>query len=92
MKDNKYYIDLQNRALYLTCGKPRVIFDTIRLHLHSDLANQRWLAVRLDFLGSLLVFSAAVMSVVGVHGVSPSEVGLVLVSTPTGHTIVHEMS
>ncbi|KAJ1300471.1 hypothetical protein OPQ81_005286 [Rhizoctonia solani] len=60
LKDNKYYIDLENRALFLTC------------------ANQRWLAVRLDFLGSLLVFSAGVMSVVGIHGVSPSEIGLVL--------------
>ncbi|CAE6454286.1 unnamed protein product [Rhizoctonia solani] len=60
LKDNAYYIDLENRALFLTC------------------ANQRWLAIRLDFLGSLLVFSAGVMSVVGIHGVSPSEIGLVL--------------
>ncbi|CAE6437055.1 unnamed protein product [Rhizoctonia solani] len=60
LKENTYYIDLENRALFLTC------------------ANQRWLAIRLDFLGSLLVFSAGVMSVVGVHGVSPSEIGLVL--------------
>ncbi|KAL5632055.1 hypothetical protein ACGC1H_000172 [Rhizoctonia solani] len=60
LKDNKYYIDLENRALFLVS------------------ANQRWLAIRLDFLGSLLVFSAGVMSVVGIHGVSPSEIGLVL--------------
>ncbi|GAB1524453.1 hypothetical protein RhiTH_007607 [Rhizoctonia solani] len=60
LKDNTYYIDLENRALFLTC------------------ANQRWLAIRLDFLGSLLVFSAGVMSVVGIHGISPSEIGLVL--------------
>ncbi|CAE7233383.1 unnamed protein product, partial [Rhizoctonia solani] len=60
VKDNKHYIDLENRALFLVS------------------TNQRWLAVRLDFLGSLLVFSAGIMSVVGVHGVSPSEIGLVL--------------
>ncbi|EUC58392.1 ABC transporter protein YOR1 [Rhizoctonia solani AG-3 Rhs1AP] len=60
LKDNKYYIDLENRALFLVS------------------ANQRWLAIRLDFLGSLLVFSAGVMSVVGIHGVSPSEIGLIL--------------
>ncbi|CAE6379048.1 unnamed protein product [Rhizoctonia solani] len=59
-KDNKYYIDLENRALFLVS------------------TNQRWLAIRLDLLGSLLVFSAAVMAVAGIHGVSPSEVGLVL--------------
>ncbi|CAE6471481.1 unnamed protein product [Rhizoctonia solani] len=60
LRDNKYYIDLENRALFLVS------------------TNQRWLAIRLDFLGSLLVFSAGVMSVVGIHGVSASEIGLVL--------------
>ncbi|QRV82925.1 ABC transporter transmembrane region [Ceratobasidium sp. AG-Ba] len=63
--ENKYYIDLEDRALSLTT------------------ANQRWLAIRLDFLGSLLVFAVAIMSVVGVNGVSPAEIGLVL-STLTG--------
>ncbi|KAJ6495215.1 P-loop containing nucleoside triphosphate hydrolase protein, partial [Mycena sanguinolenta] len=38
VRDNKYYIDLENRALFLT------------------VTNQRWLAVRLDALGSVLVF------------------------------------
>ncbi|KAG9119276.1 hypothetical protein FRC07_005764, partial [Ceratobasidium sp. 392] len=60
LADNKYYIDLEDRALSLT------------------ITNQRWLAIRLDFLGSLLVFAVAIMSVVGVNGVSPAEIGLVL--------------
>ncbi|KAG9075990.1 hypothetical protein FRC06_009775, partial [Ceratobasidium sp. 370] len=65
LADNRYYIDLEGRALLLTT------------------TNQRWLAIRLDFLGSLLVFAVAIMSVVGVNGVSPAEIGLVL-STLTG--------
>ncbi|KAB5592292.1 ABC transporter C family [Ceratobasidium theobromae] len=60
LKDNKYYIDLENRALFLIS------------------AIQRWLAIRLDFLGSLLVFSVGIMLVVGVNGVSPSQIGLIL--------------
>ncbi|QRV96276.1 ABC transporter transmembrane region [Ceratobasidium sp. AG-Ba] len=65
LAENKYHIDLENRALYLTT------------------ANQRWLAIRLNLLGSLLVFAVAIMSVVGVNGVSAAEIGLVL-STLTG--------
>ena len=37
LKDNKYYIDLEDRALYLT------------------VTNQRWMAIRLDFCGAILV-------------------------------------
>lgn len=42
------------------------------------MTNQRWLTVRLDFLGSLSIFSVA-MLVVGLRfTVSPSETGVVL--------------
>ncbi|ELU37127.1 ATP-binding cassette transporter protein YOR1 [Rhizoctonia solani AG-1 IA] len=85
LKDNTYYIDLENRALFLTCGKHRTASDSSRFYSYLTIANQRWLAIRLDFLGSLLVFSAGVMSVVGIHGISPSEIGLVLVSIPRTH-------
>ncbi|KAJ7165411.1 P-loop containing nucleoside triphosphate hydrolase protein [Mycena filopes] len=61
--DNKYYIDLENRALFLT------------------VTNQRWLAVRLDALGSILVFLVGIFAAVGVSGISPAEVGLILTYT-----------
>ncbi|KAK7032833.1 ABC protein [Favolaschia claudopus] len=60
---NKYYIDLENRALFLT------------------VTNQRWLAIRLDVCGALMVFIVAIFAVVGVSGISPAEIGLVLTYT-----------
>ena len=41
LRDNAYYIDLENRALILT------------------VTNQRWLAIRLDFCGAILVLSVS---------------------------------
>ena len=38
IEENKFYIDLEDRALLLTT------------------TNQRWLAIRLDALGAILVF------------------------------------
>ncbi|KAJ7097438.1 P-loop containing nucleoside triphosphate hydrolase protein, partial [Mycena epipterygia] len=58
--DNKYYIDLEDRALFLT------------------VTNQRWLAVRLDALGSILVFLIGIFSAVGIPGVSAAQIGLIL--------------
>ncbi|KAJ7224976.1 ABC protein [Mycena haematopus] len=63
VKDNKYYIDLENRALFLT------------------VTNQRWLAVRLDALGSILVFLVGVFAAIGVSGISPGQIGLILTYT-----------
>ncbi|KAJ6454129.1 ABC protein [Mycena sanguinolenta] len=63
IKDNKYYIDLENRALFLT------------------VTNQRWLAVRLDALGSILVFLVGVFAAAGVSGISPGQIGLILTYT-----------
>ncbi|KAJ6548467.1 ABC protein [Mycena capillaripes] len=60
---NKYYIDLQNRALYLT------------------VTNQRWLAIRLDACGALMVFVVALFAVAGVSGITPAQIGLVLTYT-----------
>ncbi|KZP31699.1 ABC protein [Athelia psychrophila] len=65
INDNKYYLDLENRALFLT------------------VTNQRWLAVRLDFLGSILVFAVSIFSVVGISGISPAQIGVVLTYTAT---------
>ena len=77
LKENAYYIDLENRALILT------------------VTNQRWLAIRLDFCGAILVLSVswvgkrwfcliydapqlALFVVFGVSGSSAAQVGLVL--------------
>ncbi|KDR79020.1 hypothetical protein GALMADRAFT_244748 [Galerina marginata CBS 339.88] len=63
LKENAYYIDLENRALILT------------------VTNQRWLAIRLDFCGALLVFFVALFAVLGVSGTSAAQVGLILTYT-----------
>ncbi|KAF7329212.1 ABC protein [Mycena kentingensis (nom. inval.)] len=61
--DNNYYIDLQNRALFLT------------------VTYQRWLAVRLDACGAILVFLVGIFAAVGLSGVTAAEIGLILTYT-----------
>lgn len=60
IREDWNYVDLENRALFLT------------------VTNQRWMAVRLDFIGAILVFFIAIFAVSGVSGINPSEIGLVL--------------
>ncbi|KAI0784237.1 ABC protein [Abortiporus biennis] len=43
--------------------------------------NQRWLAIRLDFLGGCMTFIVAILAVVGVSGINPAQIGLVLTYT-----------
>jgi hypothetical protein len=40
--------------------------------------NQRWLSIRLDFLGAFLVFAVAIMCAKGGGGLEPSEIALCL--------------
>ncbi|KAG1879712.1 ABC protein [Suillus subluteus] len=60
---NRYYVDLEDRALYLV------------------ITNQRWLAVRLDFMGGILVFLVALLAVINVSGINAAQIGLVLTYT-----------
>ncbi|KAG8995314.1 hypothetical protein FRB94_009286 [Tulasnella sp. JGI-2019a] len=59
-RDNEYFMDLENRALFLTT------------------TNQRWLAIRLDFMGSIMIFVVAIMAAAGTNGIDPAQVGLAL--------------
>ncbi|KAF7327458.1 ABC protein [Mycena kentingensis (nom. inval.)] len=43
--------------------------------------GQRWLAIRLDACGAIMVFTVALFAIVGVSGISPAQVGLVLTYT-----------
>ncbi|KAG8903945.1 hypothetical protein FRC00_014355, partial [Tulasnella sp. 408] len=47
--------------------------------LFLTVTNQRWLAIRLDFMGAILIFTVAIMAVADVGGVNPAQIGLVLV-------------
>ncbi|KAG2153342.1 ABC protein [Suillus clintonianus] len=60
---NRYYVDLEDRALYLV------------------VTNQRWLAIRLDFMGGILVFLVALLAVINVSGINAAQIGLVLTYT-----------
>nr|XP_019012361.1 uncharacterized protein I206_03208 [Kwoniella pini CBS 10737]OCF51142.1 hypothetical protein I206_03208 [Kwoniella pini CBS 10737] len=60
IKDNAYYMDLENRAYLLSA------------------TNQRWLSIRLDFLGACLVFAVAIMSAKGGGGLTASQIALCL--------------
>ncbi|KAG8878402.1 hypothetical protein FRB97_002483 [Tulasnella sp. 331] len=71
LRDNEYFMDLENRALFLTT------------------TNQRWLAIRLDFMGSLLVFVVAIMAATGTNGINPAQIGLVLNNMNAVERTVH---
>ncbi|KAG2037723.1 P-loop containing nucleoside triphosphate hydrolase protein [Suillus americanus] len=60
---NRYYVDLEDRALILV------------------VTNQRWLAIRLDFMGGILIFLVALLAVIDVSGISAAQIGLVLTYT-----------
>ncbi|KAF6757182.1 ABC protein [Ephemerocybe angulata] len=45
--------------------------------------SQRWLSVRLDFCGAVLVFSVALCAILGVGSVSAAHIGLILTYTTT---------
>ncbi|TBU32613.1 P-loop containing nucleoside triphosphate hydrolase protein [Dichomitus squalens] len=63
VRDNEYFIDLEDRAAYLT------------------VTNQRWLAIRLDFLGGITTFIVAILAVSNASGIDPAQIGLVLTYT-----------
>ncbi|KAI0768143.1 ABC protein [Trametes elegans] len=63
LRDNEYYVDLEDRAAFLT------------------VTNQRWLAIRLDFLGGLMTFVVAILAVSNTSGINPAQIGLVLTYT-----------
>ncbi|KAF8318754.1 ABC protein [Clavulina sp. PMI_390] len=46
--------------------------------LYLTITNQRWLSIRLDVMGGILVFVVALMAVFGLNGVSAAQVGLTL--------------
>ncbi|KAG2369149.1 ABC protein [Suillus spraguei] len=60
---NRYYVDLEDRALFIV------------------VTNQRWLAIRLDFMGGTLVFFIALLAVFDVSGLNAAQIGLVLTYT-----------
>ncbi|KAG1817968.1 ABC protein [Suillus subaureus] len=49
--------------------------------LYLVVTNQRWLAVRLDFMGGILVFIVALLAVIDVSGINAAQIGLVLTYT-----------
>ncbi|KAJ7821777.1 hypothetical protein B0H14DRAFT_2599024 [Mycena olivaceomarginata] len=73
VRDNKYYIDLENRALFLT------------------VTNQQWLAVRLDAVGSILVFLVGIFAAVGEDGIGPGQIGLILTYTSNEALIIRPL-
>ncbi|KAG1744460.1 ABC protein [Suillus lakei] len=63
---NRYYVDLEDRALYLVGTNQR---------------RRPWLGVRLDFIGCVLVFFVALLAVTDVSGINAAQIGLVLTYT-----------
>ncbi|KAK4700227.1 hypothetical protein P7C70_g6022, partial [Phenoliferia sp. Uapishka_3] len=62
MHENEKYLDLENRAYFIT------------------IINQRWLAVRLDLIGSTLTFIVSMLCVGQRYTISASQIGLILAS------------
>ena len=59
-------------------GKIREAIDQMNSAYYLTFSNQRWLAVRLDAIGNLLVFTTGILVVTSRFDVSPSIAGLVL--------------
>ena len=57
---NRYYVDLENRALYLVVTNQRQV--TLYLVPVAVSSSLRWLAIRLDFMGAIMVFLVSVCS------------------------------
>ena len=79
LKDNERRIDIENR-----CGTVwNPIRDTYILLPSSraywlTISNQRWLDIRLDFLGITLTFVVAILTVAARFSISPSQTGVTL--------------
>lgn len=56
----------------------RASVDQMNSAYYLTFSNQRWLSVRLDFIGNLLVFTTGILVVTSRFNVSPSIAGLVL--------------
>jgi len=48
-----------------------------------SIATQRWLSVRLDFLGALLLFAVAILAVAARNSISAAEIGVIIAYTFT---------
>ncbi|KAF8530160.1 ABC protein [Hysterangium stoloniferum] len=49
--------------------------------LYPTITNQRWLAIRLGFLSAILVLVVGILAVVGINGITPAQIGLILTYT-----------
>lgn len=54
------------------------LLDVENRAYYLTVINQRWLGLRLDFFGSVLVFAVAIISVGTRYSLSPSEIGVAL--------------
>ncbi|KAF8530145.1 ABC protein [Hysterangium stoloniferum] len=55
--------------------------DLEKRALYPAITTQRWLAVRLGFLGAIMVLVVGILAVVGVNGITPAQIGLILTYT-----------
>jgi ATP-binding cassette, subfamily C (CFTR/MRP), member 1 len=60
IRDNEYLIDLEDRALFLLVTNQRWVKDFTMLTI--KLKDIRWLTVRIDVCGALLVFFVGCVS------------------------------
>ncbi|KAF8530143.1 ABC protein [Hysterangium stoloniferum] len=49
--------------------------------LYPTITTQRWLAVRLGFLSAIMVLVVGILAVVGINGITPAQIGLILAFT-----------
>ncbi|KAI6041615.1 ABC protein [Pisolithus marmoratus] len=59
----------------------RYYIDLEGRSLYPVIANQRWLAVRLEFMGAMLTFLVALLAVTDVSGINAAQIGLTLTYT-----------
>ncbi|KAF8530144.1 ABC protein [Hysterangium stoloniferum] len=54
--------------------------------LYPTITTQRWLAVRLGFLSAIMVLVVGILAIVGINGITPAQIGLILTFTSSSLT------
>jgi len=68
--------DVFCRAYWLTVTN-QVYIIVQRRRLRTDIYWQRWLGIRIDFLGAMLTFVVAILTVATRFTISPAQTGVV---------------
>lgn len=78
LKDNERRVDVENRYKHIVFDAGCSCLPVSYRAYWLTVTNQRWLGIRLDFLGITLTFVVAILTVAARFSISPSQTGVTL--------------